>query len=157
MLLFFKEKTRAIRSQSLFCHVQPERIAQVTLLLRATRTICSQLLFFKERRKQIDHSRLIIWAILSERAKRERAKSKRAISQPCLKGTRAWLISYSWGKRGRGSQIISNFHIINLHRLRRDIMGHMEILIYEYFKFFYISNHVFPNICHVFFHYCVIL
>ena len=35
------------------------------------RAICSQSLFFKDRRERIAHSRTLIWAILSKRAKEQ--------------------------------------------------------------------------------------
>ena len=78
---FFKEQ------QEWFTHGRSFLMSEKSVL-----AICSWLLFFKEWRERITHSGSLKWAILSKRAKSERAKSQPFIYAGTLETVKKWWI-----------------------------------------------------------------
>ena len=74
--IFFKEIKSDSHTVAFFVMSDLIESLTITLLFRGMRVICSHTLFFKERRGWIAHSPSIIRAILSKRAKSERANSQ---------------------------------------------------------------------------------
>ena len=72
----FYRATRAICSWLLFCHEQPEQIAHSCSFIKSDESDPLMVVLFKEQCEQIAHSHSLIWAILNKRAKSERTNSQ---------------------------------------------------------------------------------